>query len=168
MEKFMFYIMLTAIIAGCSNDNKDGEEGSKERSVSSGKSSADSMKEDQHIVYKSGDAAGWPKEQDAVIAAPKNHKIVLENDRVRVLEVTVSPGEKEPLHHHQRPSVLYVMQSGDFIDYDAGGKVTFDSRQVKPSLVYPLAMWKEPEAPHSIENLSKSVTVKLIRIELKN
>ncbi len=168
MKYVMFYIMLAAIIAGCSNENKGGEESSKDRSMPSGKSNADSMKEDQHVVYKSGDAAGWPKDQDAVIAAPKNHKIVLENDRVRVLEVTVSPGEKESLHHHHWPSVLYVMQSGDFIDYDAGGSITFDSRQVKPSLVYPLAMWKEPEAPHSIENLSKSVTVKLIRIELKN
>jgi hypothetical protein len=37
---------------------------------------------------------------DAVAAAPGNHRVLLENDRVRVLEVTVNPGEREPLHAH--------------------------------------------------------------------
>jgi hypothetical protein len=36
-----------------------------------------------------------------VIAAPKDHKILLENENVRVLEVTVLPGEIEPVHHHR-------------------------------------------------------------------
>ena len=32
---------------------------------------------------------------DAVVAAPGNHKIMLENDQVRVLQVEVAPGETE-------------------------------------------------------------------------
>ena len=66
----------------------------------------------QTYSYKTGDPADWPKNQDAVVAAPKNHKILLENEKVRVLEVTVAPGEVEPIHHHQWPSVLYVMEAG--------------------------------------------------------
>ena len=31
----------------------------------------------------------------------------------------------------------------------------------------PLATWKEPEAAHSIENLSETVTIHLIRVEMK-
>src|SRR5262245_27827512 len=43
---------------------------------------------------------------DAVIAAPKNHKVLFEDDHVRLLEVTVQPGETENMHVHQNPSVL--------------------------------------------------------------
>jgi mannose-6-phosphate isomerase-like protein (cupin superfamily) len=43
---------------------------------------------------------------DAVVAAPENHKILYEDDHVRVLEVTVLPGEKEKMHHHPCASVF--------------------------------------------------------------
>lgn len=34
----------------------------------------------------------WTAENDALAAAPQNHKLPFENDEVRVLEVTVQPG----------------------------------------------------------------------------
>jgi hypothetical protein len=43
---------------------------------------------------------------DAIIAAPKNHKVLYEDDHVRVLEVTVQPGEIENMHHHPCASVF--------------------------------------------------------------
>jgi hypothetical protein len=43
---------------------------------------------------------------DAVIAAPANHKVIFENDRLRVLEVTLEPDEEEPVHHHRWPAVF--------------------------------------------------------------
>jgi hypothetical protein len=43
---------------------------------------------------------------DAVAAAPKNHKILYEDDHVRILEVTVLPGETENMHHHAFASVF--------------------------------------------------------------
>lgn len=121
----------------------------------------------QTFNYKTGNPANWPKNQDAVIAAPNNHKILLENDKVRVLEVTLLPGEKEPVHHHQWPGVLYIQTAGDFIDYDGEGKVIFDTRSLKTPLTFPMTMYKEPEAPHAVENLSKTITIKLIRVEMK-
>jgi hypothetical protein len=36
---------------------------------------------------------------DAIVAAPKNYKVLYEDDHVRVLEVTVQPGEIENMHH---------------------------------------------------------------------
>jgi beta-alanine degradation protein BauB len=38
--------------------------------------------------------------QDAVTIAPHAYKVVLENDRVRVLEFRAKPGEKTALHSH--------------------------------------------------------------------
>ncbi len=119
------------------------------------------------FAYKPGNPADWPAELDAMVAAPNNHKILLENDKVRVLEVKLLPGEKEPLHHHQWPSTLYIMSAGDFIDYDSKGNVILDSRKFSQPSTYPLTIFKNPEAPHQAENLSKTETIKLIRVEMK-
>ncbi len=121
----------------------------------------------QKIAYYSGNHAEWAESGDAVTAAPNNHKILLENDQFRMLEVTLLPGQKEPVHHHRWPSVLYILAAGDFIDYDGEGKVIFDTRTLKTPLVFPMAMYKEPGAPHAVENLSKTITIKFIRVEKK-
>ena len=121
----------------------------------------------QSLLYKTGNPADWPKDQDAVISGKKNHKILLENDSVRVLEVTVLPGEKEAVHHHQYRSVLYMMEAGDFIDRDGSGNIILDTRKLPKPLKFPLTMWKAPEAPHSVQNLSKTKTIRLIRVEIK-
>jgi len=125
------------------------------------------------FAYRSADPHGdepndWRANLDAVVAAPKNHKILMENDKVRVLEVTVAPGETEEVHQQQWPSVLYIQEAGDFIDYDSDGKIIMDTRQIKPALKFPMTMWKDAEAAHSIKNLSKTITIHLIRVEMKN
>ncbi|QPL40772.1 SgcJ/EcaC family oxidoreductase [Erythrobacter sp. A30-3] len=127
---------------------------------------AQEVVEDDQINYLTGDPASWPAELEATVAAPHNHKVLLENDQVRVLEVTLAPGEVEPLHFHRWPSVLYIQQAEEWIDRDAYGQVIFDSRKVPP-MEFPLTMWKGPEAPHSPVNLSDSVEVRLIRVEIK-
>tara|TARA_R110000868_G_scaffold1389_9_gene10732 strand:+ start:6180 stop:6635 length:456 start_codon:yes stop_codon:yes gene_type:complete len=123
--------------------------------------------EKQKLLYKTGNPAEWPKDQDAVVSAPENHKILLENESVRVLEVTLMPNEVEPVHHHQWPSALYIMEAGDFIDRDGEGNIIMDTRQIPDPLVFPMTMWKGPEAPHSVENLSDTKPIRLIRVEMK-
>ena len=49
---------------------------------------------------------------DAVTAAPSHHKVILENDAVRVLEATVPLHSKEPPHTHFWPSVFFEQTSG--------------------------------------------------------
>ena len=116
--------------------------------------------------YDPNNPASWPDSLDAVAAAPQNHKIVLENERVRVLEVTVRPGEKEPLHMHRMPSVMYVMAEDNIRDYDADGRLLYDTRTDKAPLKAPYTVWMEPQAPHRVENLSKK-PLRLLRVELK-
>lgn len=114
------------------------------------------------------DPEDWPANLDAIIAAPSNHKILMENDKVRVFEITLGPMEKEAFHYHQCPSVLYIQEAGDFIDYDSDGKIIVDTRLIKPSLKFPMTIWKDAEAAHSLENLSKTKPIRLIRVEMKN
>jgi hypothetical protein len=48
----------------------------------------------------------WPDSMDAQNAAPKNHKVLFENDHVLLLEVTIEPGETENMHGHKWPSIF--------------------------------------------------------------
>ena len=49
---------------------------------------------------------------DAVAAAAENHKVILENDTVRVLEATVPLHSREVPHTHFWPSVFFEQTSG--------------------------------------------------------
>jgi len=53
-----------------------------------------------------------PDATDAVAAAPRNHKVILENDAVRVLEATVPLHSREVPHTHFWPSVFFEQTSG--------------------------------------------------------
>src|SRR5215510_11255933 len=74
----------------------------------------------------------WPASMDAVAAAPGNHRVLLENERVRVVEITVAPGEREPVHAHCLPGVVYVMYEGKYRDYDAQGKLQSEGKESPP------------------------------------
>jgi hypothetical protein len=54
------------------------------------------------------DPSTWDPALDAVVAAPAHHKVIFENDRLRVLEVTLEPNDEEPVHHHRWPSVFVL------------------------------------------------------------
>jgi quercetin dioxygenase-like cupin family protein len=60
-------------------------------------------------------------ELDGVIAAPGNHKVLFENDEVRVLETTIAAGEITPLHTHLAPQVMYVVSGSHFVRRDEDG-----------------------------------------------
>lgn len=164
--RILFFLLLVMVSATAQNPDPHGTEESAITGIiaselGQGKSDPD------HIIYKTGNPADWPAELDAVIAAPKNHKILLENDKVRVLEVILQPNETEPLHHHRWPSALYIQEAGDFTDSDGEGNIIFDSRKLPEPLTFPLTKYKEPEAPHSVVNLSSTKTIRLIRVEIK-
>ena len=59
------------------------------------------------------DPTEWDPSLDAVAAAPDHHKVIFENDKLRVLEVTLPPGDEEPLHHHRWPSVFVLDELHD-------------------------------------------------------
>ena len=106
----------------------------------------------------------WPDELDAVVAAPKHHRLLLENDRVRVLDTRIEPGETVPVHTHRWPAAYRVLSWSDFVRRDADGNVLADSRTSAASP--PEAVWSEPLPPHSLENVGSSV-LHVVSVELK-
>jgi predicted metal-dependent enzyme (double-stranded beta helix superfamily) len=54
------------------------------------------------------DPASWDPALDAAVAAPENHKVLYEDDNIRVLLVSIAPGVIEKPHHHRWPSVFVI------------------------------------------------------------
>jgi hypothetical protein len=109
----------------------------------------------------------WPDSLDAVIAAPQYHRLVLENERVRVLDTRIPAGDIVPVHTHRWPAIYYTIAPGDFIRRDVEGNVLFDSRSVPGMLSASAANFIECLPPHSVENVGPA-EIHLISVELKD
>jgi len=109
----------------------------------------------------------WPKSLDAMIAAPKYHEILLENDHVRVLDTSIPPGDTVPAHTHCWPSVMYVSSFSHFVRYDKDGNVLVDSRTLDRKPQPGEAMWSAPLELHSLKNVGSS-DLRVITVELKS
>lgn len=48
----------------------------------------------------------WPDSLDALKAAPDNHKVVYEDDNVRILAVILDGKKSEPIHTHKWKSIM--------------------------------------------------------------
>lgn len=106
---------------------------------------------------------------DAVVAAPASHHVVFENDRVRVLSVSIAPGKTEPVHTHAWPGVMHMEtpQPLTYIVYALrDGKLVETDRIDVPLQSPPEAEWAEPEGPHAVENRGSS-DFRALRVELK-
>ena len=108
----------------------------------------------------------WPDSLDALIAAPNYHKLLLENDRVRVLDVRIAPNQTVPLHTHKWPSIVYIQSTSDFIRRDGQGKTIFDSRNESKAPSAPTVQYLPALPPHSVENIGNS-EIHLFTVELK-
>jgi hypothetical protein len=69
-------------------------------------------------------AAGSAGAQDPVKVAPKNFTVLLENDRVRVLDFHANAGEKIPMHTHPAYISYSISGAGKTKFTAPDGKVT--------------------------------------------
>ena len=109
----------------------------------------------------------WPGSLDALQAAPRHHRLLYENDRVRVLEVRIPRREIVPVHTHRWPAVLHLQSWSEHVRRDEKGNVVFDSRDAAHPFKVPAAMWCEPLTPHSVENVGEAELL-VVSIELKD
>lgn len=95
---------------------------------------------------------------DAATAAPNVYRVLFENERVRLLEARVKPGESSAMHGHPN-YVVYTLK---------GGRVTFTAasgESVDVDLEEGQVMWREAEE-HAAKNPGSEDLVALL-FELK-
>jgi mannose-6-phosphate isomerase-like protein (cupin superfamily) len=104
-------------------------------------------------------------ELDGVIAAPDHHKVIFENDVVRVLETTIAVGDTTPVHTHLAPTVMYVVSGSHFIRRDDRGATMTDTR-ADPDFVLPRVLYAPSTPKHTLENTGDDPLI-VIGVELK-
>jgi quercetin dioxygenase-like cupin family protein len=97
--------------------------------------------------------------QDALEVAREHYTVLLENDKVRVLEVKIKPGEKEAMHTHPATVHIELVPTKVKIGYPDGKSVELEGHQGE-------AIWVGP-VKHTIENIGDTEIHAYI-IELKD
>jgi hypothetical protein len=130
-----------------------------------------------HPLKQSRAAAApeWPDSLGSVTAAPENHKVVFENDKVRILEVTGAPYIFEPLHTHKLPSIMWFANANFakahlvyyHYDYDPIKKTYYIKDSVLEQGPPANKGFEIPaEGPHRVRNLS-NMDILAYRVEFK-
>ena len=118
------------------------------------------------------DPSSWDPALDAVIAAPRHHKVLFENENLRVLEVTLEPEDEEPVHHHRWPSVfVFDSVAGPIHDIAPDGTMLPPNRDVIQAVQGwdgegCLVVHMAPQPAGRVHNASGK-TVHGVRIEMK-
>lgn len=100
-----------------------------------------------------GSAAKAPAGDDQMKAAADSSKVLLDNDRVRLIEASLKPGGKQAMHTHP----AYVTYSLG----DAKAKVTVGDKTEERTFKAGEAKWHEPTT-HAVENVGTTETRTLV------
>jgi hypothetical protein len=107
---------------------------------------------------------------DAVAAAPQSHRILFEDEKVRVLRVEVKPGATEPVHEHRWPCVMYFEQPQPitYIEYKLlNGRAVETRRADAPALQPSQTVKGTPEGLHAVMNRGTAAFI-AVRVEFKD
>lgn len=110
------------------------------------------------VGFVRGDAS-VSRVQDPVVVNATTIAKKLENPRVRVLEATLKPGDKEQTHSHPA-YIIYVIEGGKFRNHGTDGTVT-DGEFKTGDVIYrdPMTHWAENTG---------TTTIRLVLVELKS
>jgi quercetin dioxygenase-like cupin family protein len=100
-----------------------------------------------------------PNHDDIVTIAPQSHKVIFENDTIRMLKVTVKPGEMVDMHRNPE-NINYILKSGTLRLTEPDGSAVdaiLSEGQAIPA----------PKGAHAVENIGNT-EVQTICVEMKN
>jgi len=117
------------------------------------------------ISMDGSNPATWDPALDGVLAAPGNHAVLYEDDTIRVLSVSIAPGETEKAHHHRLPSVFVVDRLVRLRDFN-GSTDEEIPLPIPGEVEFPIVLKFLPQPLHYVENLDTS-PFHATRIEFK-
>jgi quercetin dioxygenase-like cupin family protein len=83
---------------------------------------------------------------DVLEVIKSGYTLLLENKKVRVMEIKLKPGEKSPMHNHPNDHVIYVVKDAQFkLSFPNGKNDVFDLKTGK-------VLWIEAGS-HQTENI---------------
>lgn len=91
---------------------------------------------------------------------PVGQRILFENDHVRVWQVSLAPGESQPLHRHDRPYLVVAVSGAMNVVETAEGE-RIDAPEPTGSVVF-----REAGATHTLTNIGETTYVARL-VELK-
>lgn len=103
--------------------------------------------------------------EDAKLSSSTHHTVIYEDAGIRVLDETVHPKEKENLHRHEFPSIVYIDKPAAIGYYGDKKRPTAPSwTSSNPS---PSVQFIKEEEPHLLQNLDTK-PYGCFRIEIKS
>ncbi len=103
---------------------------------------------------------GPTRDDDATRVAPDIYRLVFENDRVRVIDVHILPGQASRMHSHGGMDFRYPLASGTLKLVEGDGTM----REVALRAGTP--RWEEPPAHHTMENVGNT-ELRIALVEVK-
>ena len=97
--------------------------------------------------------------QDPVKVDPKHHKVELNNAQVRVLRITLAPGEKTPAHDHPASMAIFLTDAQNRVS--PVGATANDTPRKRGDVQ------ANPANKHTVENIGKT-PAEVILVEFKN
>jgi hypothetical protein len=108
-----------------------------------------------------------------MIADPGSHRLLFENGEFRIIEVTIAPGQSQPVHTHRGKTLAWTVRSSQVVQtgYQKSSNnkwipvkkdtINFSSEDLNK------ANWEASTPPHAMQNIGLD-TFKQYRIEYKN
>jgi hypothetical protein len=113
------------------------------------------------------DPATWDPALDGVLAAPENHKVLYEDDVIRVISVSIAPGATEKPHHHARPSVFVIDRMVKGLRDFNGATHQEIPVPVPKDVEFPITLKFLPQPLHYVQNFD-TAPFHATRIEFKH
>jgi hypothetical protein len=101
-----------------------------------------------------------PAVPHALVASPDIYKVIAENDKYRVIEVTWKPGQRDKLHSHPDSAIYYPMDCM-LRAFGGNGELIGQSLRLAGTAVVQIAI-----PAHSVENAG-TAPCKLVMFEPK-
>ncbi|WP_048190353.1 cupin domain-containing protein [Methanobacterium sp. SMA-27] len=85
-----------------------------------------------------------------VLEVPKSgYSLIMENKKVRVMDMKLKPGDKSPMHNHPNDHVVYVFNNAKFkLSFPNGNSDEFELKAGQ-------ALWIDA-GPHETENIGNT------------
>jgi len=96
---------------------------------------------------------------DVLKVKKSGYNLLMENEKVRVMEMRLKPRQKSPMHNHPHDHVVYVFEDTKFkLSFPNGNSAEFDLKAGQ-------VLWIEA-GPHETENIGSGEGHNLV-IEIK-